>query len=227
MLDNLAPAWRTFEGEMIYRYHWLTTRTTSWHIEGKSNLTLAQQNDRPLIFAFWHGQIPLFIMYGHRFMEPSRFTLVIVGDERNDILGRLASRIGAKPYGVDMQGNPVAAGRAVLRVLKALKQGHHSMLAPDGPDGPAYVPKDGIAFLAQKAEANIIPVGLWTRQAYQLKRWDHYMVPLPFAHIHMTFGPPILVNKEDDSDAILAKVTAALSKARTRAQKLAGITPWR
>ena len=227
MLNNLGTLWRTIEGEFVFLYHWLTTFTTRWQVEGAHHLREAQANGRPLLFAFWHGQIPLFIMYGHRFMEPAKFHLVVVGDERSDILSRLATRIGATPHAVDMQGNPVAAGRATLQVLKALKQGNVSMLAPDGPDGPAYEPKKGVAFLAKKAQANIMPIGLWSRQSYQRKRWDHYMVPYPFAQVHMVFGQPIPVNKKDDDDTLLAQITEALHTARTRAQALAGITPWR
>ena len=226
-MNDLGTIWRTIEGEFVFLYHWITTFTTRWHIEGEHYLREAQANGRPLLLTFWHGQIPLFIMYGHRFMDPTTFHLVVVGDERSDVLSRLATRIGATPHAVDMQGNPVAAGRATLQVLKALKKGNVSMLAPDGPDGPPYKPKNGIAFLAQKAEANVMPIGLWSRQSYQRKRWDHYMVPYPFAHIHMVFGQPILVNKDDDTAALLAQITEALNTVRTRAQVLAGITPWR
>lgn len=227
MNNNLGTIWRTIEGEFVFLYHWLTTFTSRWQVEGEDHIVQARANGRPLLFTFWHGQVPLFIMYGHRFMDPTTFHLVVVGDERSDVLSRLATRIGATPHAVDMQGNPVAAGRATLQVLKALKQGNVSMLAPDGPDGPAYVPKNGVAFLAQKAQANIMPVGVWTRQSYQRKRWDHYMIPFPFARIHMTFGAPILVNKEDNNDEVLAQVTNALDKARARAQEMAGIEPWR
>ena len=227
MLNKIATTWRTIEGEFVFLYHWLTTFTTRWHIENEHYLHEAQKNGRPLLFTFWHGQIPLFIMYGHRMMDPTTFHLVVVGDERSDVLSRLATRIGATPHSVDMQGNPVAAGRATLQVIKALKKGNVSMLAPDGPDGPAYEPKRGVAFLAQKAQANVMPIGLWTRQAYQFRRWDHYMIPFPYAHIHMVFGQPIQVSKKDDSDTLLLQITDALHEVRTRAQELAGITPWR
>jgi lysophospholipid acyltransferase (LPLAT)-like uncharacterized protein len=227
MRNNLAPTWRAFAGECIYLYHWLTMRTATWQVEGKVNITEARANGRPLLFTFWHGQTPLFIMYGHRFMDPRRFSLIMVGDERQDVLARLARRIGATAHAVDMQGNPVAAGRATLQVIKALRQGRDSMIAPDGPDGPAYEAKDGVAFLARKAEANIMPVGVWTQQAYQRKRWDHYLIPYPFARIQIVFGRPILVNKSDHSPELLAQVTEALYEARARAQALAGITPWR
>ncbi|MCB8944999.1 MAG: hypothetical protein H6658_14710 [Ardenticatenaceae bacterium] len=224
---NLATFWRTLEGELVYQYHWLTMKTARWQVEGAANLQAARENGRPILFALWHGQIALLFMYGHRFFEPAKFTLVAVGDERHDILGRLGSRIGVKTHAVDMQGNPVAAGRATLRVIKAMKEGHDSLIAPDGPDGPAYQPKPGVIYLAQKAEAIILPLGIWTRQAYQRQRWDHYLVPYPFAQCHMVFGTPILAHKDDDSEALMTQVTAVLHAARTRAQQLAGITPWR
>lgn len=225
--NDLGSLLRTLEGEFVYQYHALTMKTARWQTEGEANLTAARNNGRPILFTFWHGQTALFLMYGHRFLDPAKFTLVIVGDERNDVLGRLGTRIGSKPYAVDMQGNPMAAGRATLRVIKAMKQGQDSLIAPDGPDGPAYEPKPGVIYLAKKAEANILPVGIWTPQAYQRKRWDHYMVPYPFAKIKMVFGPPILVNKRDDDDVLMPQVIDALHAARTRAQELAGITPWR
>ena len=227
MSNNLATFWRKLEGEIVYQYHWLTMKTARWQVEGAAHLATAQNSGRPVLFTTWHGQLALLFMYGHRFFEPAKFTLVVVGDERHDILGRLGSRIGVQTHAVDMLGNPVAAGRATLRVIKAMKGGQDSLIAPDGPDGPAYEPKAGVIYLAQKAEAIILPMGLWTQQAYLRKRWDHYIVPAPFAQTQMVFGSPIPVNKGDDSDVLMAQVTEALHSARERAQELVGITPWR
>jgi hypothetical protein len=42
----------------------------------------------------------------------------------------------ATPYAVDMDGNPMAAGRSVLRIIQEMKRGKHSFIAPDGPGGP-------------------------------------------------------------------------------------------
>jgi lysophospholipid acyltransferase (LPLAT)-like uncharacterized protein len=224
---DLAATWRTIQGEILYQYHYLAMRTARWRVEGKANITLARANGRPLLFAFWHGQTALFIMYGHRFFDATNFTMIAVGDERHDILGHLGSRIGAQSYAVDMAGNPVASGRAILRVIKAMKRGRDSFIAPDGPDGPVYEPKPGVVFLAKKAEANVIPVGLWSQQAIQRRRWDSYLFPYPLARVATVFGPPILANKEDDSDTLMSQITEALHAVRTRAQELAGITPWR
>lgn len=227
MNNNLAATWRTIEGEFVYLYHWLTTFTARWQIEGEANLAAARAHGRPILFTAWHGQVALFLMYGHRFFDPAKFTLIIVGDERTDILGRLGSRIGSQHHSVDMQGNPMAAGRATLRVIKAMKQGQNSFIAPDGPDGPAYEPRAGVIYLAKKAAATILPLGIWARPAYQRQRWDHYIVPFPFARAQMVIGDPILANKRDDDALLMEQVTTALHSARTRAQEMAGIQPWR
>lgn len=221
--SNLNTRWRQFEGKALYAYHRLITRTSRWHFIGKANLTQARASGRPLLWTMWHGQAMPFIMYGDRFEDASRFSIITVGDERSDSLMTLGQQIGAQMHAVDMQGNPVAAGRAVLRVIRAMNKGYDTMLAPDGPDGPAYQPKRGIAVLAQKSAAAIVPIGAWTRQAYQRKRWDGYLIPGPFARIHVVFGPPIWAEADTPTDILLDRITHALHLAMNQARKAAGI----
>lgn len=168
-----------------------------------------------------------FIALADRKLDPRQFTAVTVGDERGDTLGMLARRLGGTPHRVDMSGNPVAAGRAVLRVIQAMQAGKQSIIAPDGPDGPAYTAKDGVAYLARKAGANILPLGVFTRSALFLNRWDSYLLPLPFSRFHVVIGPPIGVGRKDDLHDVLQRVSIALHDVRDRAQVLAGIRPWR
>ena len=225
-MSDLKESWLKLQGEGLYAYTRLVTQSSRWHFAGKSNLTVAKSSGRPIMFCLWHGQLMPFTAFGVRFERADSFAAVAVGDERSTILGKLATRMGAETFAVDMGGNPVAAGRSVLLVIKAMKAGRNSFIAPDGPDGPPYVPKRGIAKIARKAEAAIMPVGLWTRQAFQMRRWDRYLVPFPFARIHMVFEKPIMVSKKMDRDALLEQVTTAMHRARTAAQISAGIEPW-
>jgi lysophospholipid acyltransferase (LPLAT)-like uncharacterized protein len=219
--------WRRLQGEALFRYSRLTMRTARYRVDGQPNMEAAEQSGRPVLWSLWHQQVMLFVSFGDRFLENENFVALTVGDERGDTLGAFAERLGGRAHRVDMQGNPFAAGRAVLRVIRDMNEGRHSVLAPDGPDGPAYVPKPGIAFLARKAEAAVLPCGLWTRQAYQIDRWDRYLVPLPFARIHVAIGPPIYAERRMDQDDLLRQISDALHKTRTRAQVLAGVRPWR
>ncbi len=222
-MTDLGTQWRQFEGKALFAYQRLVTRTTRWTFTGKANLTQARANGRPVLWTMWHGQVMPFLVYGDRFLDPNRFCIITVGDDRGDTLATLGDEMGAKMYKVDMQGNPVAAGRAVLRVIQAMKQGNDSMIAPDGPDGPAHEPKGGVAMLAKKSGAAVMPIGLWTRQAYQRKRWDGYLVPYPFAHIHVAYGPPIFAKRSAPTDELLAQISEALHVVSAQARQSAGV----
>ena len=216
--DRLGRYWRQFEGDLLYHYTKLADRTATYHVQGTANWQAAQQTQKPIIWALWHQQVMPFLMYADRFHDSSTFAMVVVGDKRGDILGRMAERFKAQPHYVDMQGNPVASGRAVVQVIKALKGGMQSFIAPDGPDGPAFEPKRGVTFIARKVGAVIIPIGLWTRQAYQMPRWDRYLVPLPSAQLYVNIGAPIVATKQGDESELELQVSAALDAARLAAQ---------
>ena len=201
-----------FEGEALAFYHRLLARTVRWQIEGQANITKAKASGRPLLWLFWHEQLSIFVTYAVRLVGADKFTIVTLGgDPRGDILSAFASSLGAMPYGVDMHGNPMEAGRKVLRIIEAMKSGKDSFLAPDGPDGPAFAPKAGASFLARKAGAAVIPVGAFTKTGYALRRWDRYLIPLPFSRLRMVFGNPIFVDKRDKDEEVTEKITVALT----------------
>jgi lysophospholipid acyltransferase (LPLAT)-like uncharacterized protein len=205
---------------MLALYHRILARTVRWQIEGQANISKAMVSKRPLLWLFWHEQLSLFVTYLVRFVGGEKFTIVTLGgDPRGDVLSTFAATLGATPYGVDMQGNPMAAGRKVLRIIEAMKGGKDSFLAPDGPDGPAFTPKAGASFLARKAEAAVIPVGGFTKASYALRRWDNYLVPLPFARLHMVFGEPIFVNRRDKDEVVTEKIVGALTAVYDQARR--------
>lgn len=226
-MSGLGPTWRSIQGNALFLYSRLLTRTARFRIEGWENVRQARETGQPLLWSFWHGQLMAFLSFGARHLDAADFVAIMVGDDRGDTLGAFAQRLGGSTFRVDMAGNPFAAGRAVLRVIQALRSGKQSVIAPDGPDGPAFVPKPGVAFLAIKAEATIVPVGAWTRQAIGLRRWDRYLLPFPFARYHTVIGEPLQATRRSDRDQLLSQITDSLHAVRTRAQILAGIRPWR
>ena len=224
--ERLGTRWRELLGDGLFAYSRLVMLTSCFRVEGWQNMDAAQTSGRPVLWSLWHEQMRTFVVFADRFLQRDDFVAVVVGDDRGDTLSRYGSHFGSRPHKVDMKGNPVAAGRAVLHIVKALQGGRQSMIAPDGPDGPAYVPKPGVTFLARKAEAAVLPIGLCSRQAYRLKRWDRYMVPVPFGKLHVTIGEPIYANRRDDDQLLAQTIGAALHRTRTRAQVMAGIRPF-
>lgn len=210
----------------MFRYFRLVTRTARFQVEGWQNVEKARQSGRPRIWTSWHGTGMTFLNFGDRFLNANNFMAIVVGDERSNVLGELGSRLGGEPVAIDMGGNPVASGRSVLKLIKALKAGKETVLFPDGPDGPAFTPKPGIAYLARKAAAAIIPTAVWTKSGIHLRRWDRYLVAFPFARLHVAIGEPLYIDETMVEADVLARVAEANNAIRTRAQLLAGVKPW-
>ncbi len=211
-MKNHSPKSLELQGKALALYHRLLARTVRWQLEGQANLSQARASGRPLLWLFWHEQVSFFVTYGQRFLGGDRFTVITLGgDPRGNILSNFAMALGSTPYEVDMQGNPMESGRKVLRIIQAMKSGQETLLAPDGPDGPAFVAKAGASFLARKAEAVIVPFAGFTKAGYALRRWDRYLVPFPFARLRIRFGEPIFVNKRDKDELVTEKITGALT----------------
>ena len=217
--------WRRIAGHSIYHYFNLVNRTAKYKTFGLENVAKAEAFGRPIIWATWHGlNMPLMMwLVAHR--RPKACTVVAIGDKRFDVLEVLAERFGATAVPIDMNGSLMKAGKGVQKVLKSLKNGHESFLCPDA-EGPAYVPKKGLLYLAQKADAIILPFGIWTQQARLQDRWDHNMFPYPFADIKAVIGKPFGVSDEPDDDALRNRVIRTLNETRRDAQIAAGIEPW-
>lgn len=221
-MTTLAELWAKLQGELLFDYFWMVTRTSRAHVAGRAHLAEAQQTGKPILLAFWHQQVMLAAHFAYSFLEPRRFMPVLVGDRRGIILDRGATRIGfRRPALVNMGGNPVAAGRSVLNVVRAMKRGVGTLIAPDGPDGPAFVPKPGMAFLAAKAEAVVLPLGAFSHPARQLSRWDRYLVSMPFSNMYYALGQPILPAPREQAASLTERVALALHAVRDQAQAMA------
>ena len=224
MLEKIKLLWRRIQGVFLGIYVHLIARTMKISIEGTENYADSFATGRPILFLLWHQQLNPFFTFVVKYTNPKKFVVIVVGGDRGDILGQMGSVIGAKKLvKVDMAGNPVAAGRGVLNVIKAIKGGNYTILAPDGPDGPAFQPKRGATFMALKARAIVIPFGGFSKHAYQMKRWDRYLLPLPFGRMHFVFGDPIYVDRKTKEADLELRIVEALHATRNRAMSLAGV----
>ena len=156
-MSDLGRRWRLFEGRMLAVYAGLVGATARWSVEGADILAMTRETDRPLVWATWHGMLYPAFIWGMRAMDTADTLAITVGDKRSDVLEGMIRGVGADTVAVDMGGNPVAAGRAVLTVVRHLKKGKQTFIMPDGPDGPAFSAKPGVFFLAQRARALVIP----------------------------------------------------------------------
>lgn len=145
----------------------------------------------PAIFVFWHGRSmmlsPIVAMRGMRSYA--------VASRHKD--GRMMAKI-QRLFGLrSIYGSTSDGGISVLRSgVRVLRDGGYSIcISPDGPGGPSLRVQDGALYFAKMSGAPIIPVCFSASRARLQKRWDRYMVALPFGKITCNVGEPVFVNR--------------------------------
>jgi lysophospholipid acyltransferase (LPLAT)-like uncharacterized protein len=217
-LSNLNAA---IGGWFLAFYAKLIYRTSPFTVEGWENLEAALATKRPIIFASWHGQTHLFYTTFTNYFDISDVYVIMVGDDRQKVLGYFAKYAGALALPVSMDDTSMAAARNLRNIIKKLAPGKFSYISPDGPDGPARVAKPGVAFMARMANALIVPVGSAARRALHIPRWDRYWLPLPFDRIYTVFRPAIEVSRGVPREQVLSKLTDELNRVDEQAMVLA------
>jgi len=77
----------------------------------------------------------------------------------------------------------------LLAAMRLVKEGNKFTMAVDGPRGPLFEVKEGIAHLSQKSGCPIVPVKAHPRWAYVFRRsWSRTALPLPFSRVEIVVG---------------------------------------
>lgn len=161
---------------------------SSWRIEvlGDERWTEAQQTGRPAVIMSWHEAL-LPVLWQHR----ARGVSAVVSAARDgQHLAAFARRIG---YRIISGSSSRGGARALLKAVRALRDGQVVGFTPDGPRGPRRVLKPGVLLAAQRGGGVIVPVHAEARAAWRLGSWDAMVVPKPFTRVRIAYGAPILV----------------------------------
>jgi lysophospholipid acyltransferase (LPLAT)-like uncharacterized protein len=136
-----------------------------------------------------------------------------------EYIARIIRRHG---YGAARGSSTRGAGRALVEMVRAMRQGNDTAFTIDGPRGPRFVAKSGSVLLAKASGAAILCFHIAAKRAYVFsKSWDQTQIPYPFSRAAAFIAPPILV--APDADAAeqarkLQEVQAALDDLRQRGE---------
>jgi len=141
---------------------------------------------RPVILACWHGEL-LPLLWHHR----AQGIRILVSEHRDgEIIARVAARLG---FGAVRGSTTRGGGRALLGLVRELEGGHDVAVTPDGPRGPAHQYAPGALVAAQRAGAPIVAIAAHVDRAWQLKSWDRFEIPKPFARIVVAYSDELVV----------------------------------
>jgi lysophospholipid acyltransferase (LPLAT)-like uncharacterized protein len=158
------------------------------HIEGLERF-VQHASEEKCILMLWHNRLALAAEILHRYAPQFIYAAVISNSHDADPLFILAySYKSGKAIRVPHN----ARHQALKQIINNLKKKREVIvITPDGPRGPCYKVKPGIAFAAKETEATIIPLTWTATRFWQFRTWDKFMLPKPFSSIRVTLGHPI------------------------------------
>jgi len=142
--------------------------------------------NKPLLWAFWHNR--LFIIphiFERHFKSQGRLGAALTSASKDgELLAAFLSRFGVR----SIRGSSSRGGaRALVEMKRAIADGYIMAITPDGPRGPRYQLSPGVVKLAQITGGFILPIHVTYSRFWQLKTWDGFMIPKPFATVEITF----------------------------------------
>jgi len=149
----------------------------------------------PCLICFWHNRI-LGITLSAQRRYPWRLrrgiTVLTSPSKDGEILARL---VGAFRMGAVRGSSSRRGSRALLELVRIVRDGGDIAITPDGPRGPRYRLGPGVILLAQATGATIVPAHASFSRCFRMKTWDGFIVPLPFSTISVTMGDQITIPK--------------------------------
>jgi lysophospholipid acyltransferase (LPLAT)-like uncharacterized protein len=163
--------------------------TLRFRVEGDEHIQECRRKGQAYILAFWHAWI-LPMAYLHR----RQGIVVLVSDHRDgEYISRVIGRMG---FGTARGSSTRGGAKGLMGSVRALRAGTSLGLTPDGPRGPARVFKPGGLVAAQISGAPIIPMAVRGGPVKRLPSWDRFVLPYPFARVHLRYGAPHFVPRE-------------------------------
>ncbi len=159
-------------------------RTLQWRVEGLEHFDAVVASGRQPVMAFWHGRILAAAYYfRHR-------GIVVITSENFDgeWIAQIIKRFG---YGTARGSTSRGAKRAMLQLVRDMKQGRPAGFTLDGPRGPARVAQPGAVWLARATGNPLLPFHLEASSHWTLGSWDRTQIPKPFSTVSLVVGKPI------------------------------------
>src|SRR5690606_17014476 len=148
--------------------------------------------------SLWHGEL-MPLLWQHR----GEGVRVLISEHRDgEIVARVAESLG---FGTTVRGSTSrGGGRALLELVRVLRAGSEIAVTPDGPRGPARKFAPGALIAAHRAGAPIVCVAVHASSGWNLRSWDSFLIPKPFARVTFAYTAPETVVAESVRDAAAA-----------------------
>jgi len=141
-------------------------------------------DDPPRIWLFWHNRLFVIPRLFTRSLPTHPGAALTSASKDGEIVAAFLNSFGIRA----VRGSSSRRGAvALIELVRCIRDGYVIGITPDGPRGPRYQLNPGAITLAQKTGAKILPVHVTYSRFWQLKSWDGFQIPKPFARVDITF----------------------------------------
>lgn len=109
--------------------------------------------------------------------------------------------------------------QALVKMIRAVKEGWDLGITVDGPRGPRQQVKPGVLAVSRKTGAWVVPVCVAYERALKLRTWDEMLVPMPFSGVVVRYGEPFQVPSEEAEEGYRARLEEELDRMETWAEE--------
>ncbi len=143
----------------------------------------------PYVTVTWHNRLLFFpAMFPY---EIRRRTSAVISASRD---GQYVADV-ARLFGLEViRGSSYRRGAGALsEAFDYLARGYNVSITPDGPRGPKYTMSNGPVILASKTGFPVLPIAVNSSSYWEIKSWDRFRIPKPWAKVTLVLGEPIKV----------------------------------
>ncbi len=165
---------------------WSTYRVRVLGAKHILRFVIAQQ---PVIPCYWHQMHIICTYYMVQLQRKGlKLGFLISPSMDGEIATMLMRSWGAKI----IRGSSTRTGaRSLQQLYRTITREKVSTVnTPDGPQGPVHVFKPGAVLLSQMTGAPIVPLAYAADRSWQLRTWDRFLIPKPFAKVVLLIGEP-------------------------------------
>lgn len=146
------------------------------------------ENEKPLIFACWHGELLMLPYLYQRYRKVPHAKVMISSHFDGKLISKTIEYFGLGTIAGSTNRN---AAKVLIQGIKALKDGYDIGITPDGPKGPRHQVADGLIVMAQKTGTKIVLIRMIPTSYWQFNSWDKFTVPKPFGTLKYYATLPI------------------------------------
>lgn len=135
------------------------------------------------IFGFWHeDSFFMNVVLKNLTDKTSPVDVIVTADTRGNYIEHMIQRCGGSALRVPDGYKAFAALKKIVQ--DSYEKAHSIAMALDGPLGPRHEPKKLAFYLSEHADMEFVGISLSYSSCIRLnRRWDKYVIPLPFTQV--------------------------------------------